>query len=344
MNTNNRIFSMQWHLTNKCDQACQHCYIYQDSEYLKGSKEDLSLEQAKLIVDDFLFFCKKMKCDPRLSITGGDPLLYKYFWEILSYIYSKKVPFSILGNPFHLNESVCNELKKMGCISYQMSLDGLKDAHDKIRKKGSFCATLEKIKTLKQAGIKTVIMTTVSKINYKEIPDLIRIVVEHEIDVYSFARYCPTPGDNLEETFINPIEYRDFLENIWIVYKELAGRNTTFTLKDHLWTLFLYERGLIKIDKSKTIVDGCNCGFKHITLLPDGLVYACRRFFSPVGNVLENNIFNIFLNKKMEEYRSIDRLDGCSNCDLLNYCRGCHAVSYGITGNFFDKDPQCWKK
>lgn len=30
-------------------------------------------------------------------------------------------------------------------------------------------------------------------------------------------------------------------------------------------------------------------------------------------------------------------------CDLLQYCRGCHAVAYGNTGNFSSPDPQCWK-
>ena len=28
-------FSMQWHITDKCDQRCKHCYIYagKDKEY-----------------------------------------------------------------------------------------------------------------------------------------------------------------------------------------------------------------------------------------------------------------------------------------------------------------------
>lgn len=344
MNADKKIFSMQWHLTDGCDQACQHCYIYQNANYLKESKKELSFEQAASVVDNFISFCEKMNCEPRLSITGGDPLLYKHVWEVLLYISSKNIPFSILGNPFHLNDDVCNKLKSLGCVSYQMSLDGLEKTHDGIRKRGSFKATLEKIKMLKLAGIKTVIMTTVSKLNYLEISELVKIVVEHEVDTYAFARYCPTPDDSDKDSFMTPLEYKNFLQEVWNVYEELADKGTTFTLKDHLWTLFLYEKGLISIGRAKIIVDGCNCGFKHITLLPDGVVYACRRFVSPVGNVLKEDMIDIFLGEKMEEYRSIDKLKGCSNCELLNYCRGCHAVSYGTTGSFFDKDPQCWKE
>ena len=344
MNANKKTFSMQWHFTDSCDQACQHCYIYQDNSYLKELKKELSLEEAKFVVDNFVSFCEKMDCEPRLSITGGDPLLYKYFWEVISYIFSKGIIFSILGNPFHLNKNVCDKLKELGCASYQMSLDGLKKTHDVIRKSGSFDATLGKIKLLKESGIRVNIMTTVSKLNYLEIPELIRIVVQNEVNTYAFARYCPTPGDNIDDSFLSPQEYKNFLQIVWDVYEELADKGTLFSLKDHLWTLFLYEKGLIKINRSSSIVDGCNCGFRHITLLPDGTIYACRRFTSPVGNVLKESIRDIFLGEKMEEYRSIDKFSDCSSCELLNYCRGCHAVSFGTFGNFFSKDPQCWKQ
>lgn len=344
MKIEKRIFSMQWHLTDGCDQACKHCYIYQNSDYLKSEKKELNLDAAVLVVNDFLSFCEKMKCKPSLSITGGDPLLYKNIWEILSYIFSKDIRFSILGNPFHLTDEVCSRLKELGCVSYQMSLDGLRETHNSIRKKGSFDATLEKIPMLKKAGMRTTIMTTVSKLNYLDIPDLIEIVVDNKVDTYAFARYCPTPGDDVKESFMTPEEYKNFLQNVWNVYERLADQGTTFSLKDHLWTLFLYEKGLISIGNSKSIVAGCNCGFRHITLLPDGTMYACRRFTSPVGNVRNEKIISIFFNKKMEEYRTIGKMSGCADCNLLNYCRGCHAVSFGTYGNYFEKDPQCWKK
>ena len=54
-----------------------------------------------------------------------------------------------------------------------MSLDGLRETHDWFRKPGSFDCTLEKLKCLRKAGIETVIMTTVSDRNLKEIPELV---------------------------------------------------------------------------------------------------------------------------------------------------------------------------
>jgi sulfatase maturation enzyme AslB (radical SAM superfamily) len=45
-----------------------------------------------------------------------------------------------------LNDSVCQRLAELGCDKYQLSIDGMRKTHDSIRKRGSFDATLEKIR------------------------------------------------------------------------------------------------------------------------------------------------------------------------------------------------------
>jgi radical SAM protein with 4Fe4S-binding SPASM domain len=114
-------------------------------------------------------------------------------------------------------------------------------------------------------------------------------------------------------------------------------------LKDHLWKLFLYEEGKHSISPTNIVVQGCACGIKHMTLLPDGTVFACRRFESPIGNINSQSLKDIFLSEELNQYRQVHQLEGCKDCELLNFCRGCHAVSFGISGNFFSRDPQCWK-
>lgn len=32
----------------------------------------------------------------------------------------------------------------------------------------------------------------------------------------------------------------------------------------------------------------------------------------------------------------------CNICKYNQYCRGCHAVSYGLYGDYYKPDPQCW--
>lgn len=92
-----------------------------------------------------LDFCKIYKRLPYFYITGGDPILHPDFWKLLELLKEYRIPFTILGNPFHLNDEVCNRLKEYGCEKYQLSLDGMRQTHDWFHKSGSFDITLEKI-------------------------------------------------------------------------------------------------------------------------------------------------------------------------------------------------------
>lgn len=75
---------------------------------------------------------------------GGDPILHSRFWDILALLQERNIPFTILGNPFHLTDEVCRRLKEYGCDKYQLSIDGMCETHDAIRKSGSFDTTVEK--------------------------------------------------------------------------------------------------------------------------------------------------------------------------------------------------------
>lgn len=210
-----------------------------------------------------------------------------------------------------------------------------------MRMKGSFDSTLKAIDLLSESGLPSIVMTTVSKVNWKEIPELTKIIVDHKVKKCSFARYCPTHGDT--ESSLTPKEYHIFLNQMWDVYQSLINQGTVFGLKDHLWKIILKEKGLLLTEDDDIVYDGCHCGIAHLTILEDGTFYACRRLDSPVGN-FPTPIEEVFFGEKEDRYRQINKIEGCSKCELLNYCRGCRAVAFGTTGNYFAKDPQCWLK
>lgn len=97
------------------------------------------------------------------------------------------------------------------------------------------------------------------------------------------------------------------------------------------------------------IYGGCNCGNCHMTILPAGDVFACRRVAgSRVGNVFKDRLADIWV-CAMESYRDYTRFKKCSKRELLAFCRGCPAVAAGSSGlegaeGFYAADPQCWKE
>lgn len=140
----------------------------------------------------------------------------------------------------------------------------------------------EKIECINRVGIRSAVMTTVSGMNIKEIPDIIDTVVK-------------------------------------------AGVN-------------------VKAVEDGTIYGGCNCGNCHLTIVPTGDIFACRRVQnSKVGNVFEDRLADVWV-CEMENYRDYTKFVKCSKCELLAWCRGCPAVASGKDGNFYAADPQCWKE
>lgn len=345
-----QYFSFQWHITDDCDQRCKHCYIF--SEDNCKSLDSMTWPQMQDTFYNCLDFCQIYDRLPYFYITGGDPILHSDFWKLLALLKEHQIPFTILGNPFHLDDRVCQRLKEYGCQKYQLSLDGMRHTHDWFRKPGSFDTTLKKIGYINRAGIRSVIMTTVSGVNIDEVPDIIDTAVKYEADVFAFACYCPT-GDE-KDVGITPQRYRRLLEDCDKKFRkyEEAGCKTYFNKKDHLWTLYEYETGAFKIPEAAEegmIYGGCNCGNCHMTILPTGDVFACRRVAgSQVGNVFRDRLADIWI-CAMENYRDYTKFKKCSKCELLAFCRGCPAVAAGSSGlegveGFYEADPQCWKE
>ena len=310
-------------------------------------------ERAKLSEYISLDFCEMYDRLPYFYITGGDPIQHPDFWKLLELLKENEIPFTILGNPFHLNDEACRRMKEYGCQKYQLSLDGMRETHDWFRKPGSFDTTLGKIACIKKAGMRSVIMTTVSGTNIEEVPDIIDAVVAAKVDVFAFARYCPTSRE--KDISIEPMRYRELLAACDNKFKEYeaSGCETYFNKKDHLWTLYEYETGIFKIPETvetDKIYGGCNCGNCHLTILPNGDIYACRRVQdSRVANVFRDRLADVWV-CEMEAYREYDKFKKCCKCELKAWCRGCPAVASGSSSRetaaerFYDADPQCWKE
>ncbi len=339
-----QYFSFQWHITDECDQRCKHCYIFSGDQC--HELKSMTWAQMEDTFYNCLDFCEVYDRLPYFYLTGGDPILHPDFWRLLALFKEHHVPFTIMGNPFHLNDQVCREMKYYGCEKYQLSLDGLHETHDWFRKPGSFDCTIEKIGCINRSGMRSVIMTTVSKTNRMEVPGIIDAVVAAGANVFAFSRYVPSGGDL--DASMTPQEYRELLAICDKKFKEYEaeGAETYFNKKDHLWTLYEYETGAFKIPvdaKEGMIYGGCNCGNCHITILPTGDVFACRRVAeSKVGNVFTDRLADVWV-CEMEQYRDYDKFAKCGKCELKAWCRGCPAVAKGTNGDFYAADPQCWK-
>lgn len=344
------FFTLQWHITAKCQQACGHCYMLDSETYHSEIENELGYEECVGIIDDYLDSVGKWGIHLRINFTGGDPLLNPHLSDLIKYAAERGISVGVMGNPFLLNEETAPQLKEAGAESYQLSIDGLEETHDSLRSKGSFQQTLRALQIVNKVGLRSVVMMTVSKRNAEEITDVIELMARQRVHVFDFARLVPIgTGKQMQDQMIPPDDYRRLLLRILKMYKNLfdIGCLTHFGRKDHLWKLLYKEIGLVEISSDDTggIGGGCASGTRILTVLADGNVLSCRRLPVIIGKVPEQSLGDIFIKSpELIRMRQIHMMKKCGACDLLQHCRGCPAVAYGVYGDYFAPDPQCWKE
>lgn len=319
------IFTLQWHITQKCDLHCKHCYDRSD-------RTILPFETGVLILDDLHQFCRKMNVRGQVTFTGGNPLLYPHFSKIYKAASDHGFILAILGNPTPIRE-----IEKITQIAhpsfFQISLEGLEAHNDHIRGKGHFKRSLAFLDQLKTFGIYTMVMLTLTRDNMDQVLPLTDLLRD-KTDFFTFNRLS-TVGEGADLLMPEKKDFQHFLRQ----YEAAAAKNPIMGIKDNLFNIIRKEKGLAPFGGCTGY--GCGAAFNFMSLLPDGEMHACRKFPSPIGNILESNLFDIYHSEGAEMYRNGS--SACRNCSLSLVCRGCLAITHSLSLDISkDKDPFCF--
>ena len=337
-------FYFQWHITDKCNLRCSHCY---QDDYSYSS--ELSLEELKSIADKINHTLTVWKKDGRVAITGGEPFVKKDIINLLHYLDRqpsiKKI--GILTNGTLLKNYV-DSLKDINKLYYiQMSLEGRKEKNDEIRGNGVFDKVIESSKYLKNEGIPVRWMVTLHKNNINEIPYIIDLAININVDVITFERLIPTgTGKSMKDMLLAPSDLSKVYEYILKRSDEEYSKGSSLTILKlrTLWILMDPKRSEKNMQTPfrKEVGAACSIGMDSICILP---VLPCRRLPIPIGNLKNDSIFNIwYTSKLLWEIRNKNNLKGkCNGCELISRCSGCRAMAYAVTGDYLEEDPQCWK-
>ena len=79
-NKDNMRYSIQWELTHNCNNACSYCHIHNEKCYTDYVDMDKAMDIANTI--------SKLDMIQNLTLIGGEPTLYPYFYEIFELLLS----------------------------------------------------------------------------------------------------------------------------------------------------------------------------------------------------------------------------------------------------------------
>jgi radical SAM protein with 4Fe4S-binding SPASM domain len=165
-------------LTHRCNLRCSMCGQWGEGGITKKRsvefiKEELPFDALRSTVDGMASY------SPAVTLFGGEPLLYKDCVPLIRHIKSKGMHCLIITNGF-LIEEYAKELVDSGLDELNVSLDGSKDLHDRIRGvPGLFekiLCGLEKVRDLKRPAGKSKplvnIQCTITKSNYNRLEEM----------------------------------------------------------------------------------------------------------------------------------------------------------------------------
>ena len=160
VDNNNKDFILTINPTLDCNFKCWYCY---ESHVKKSKTEPETLIKIKYLIYKIITTQKGIE-HLQLNFFGGEPLLqYETVLDIIEYAEdicktSKKgISISFTTNGYILNQERINTLSKYHVNTMQITLDGDRTTHDKIRfssrKLGSYYKIIENIKNILKKGI-----------------------------------------------------------------------------------------------------------------------------------------------------------------------------------------------
>lgn len=333
-----RIFYFQWHITDRCNLNCMHCYQTQGCEY------ELDTAGIELVLARITKAMKKWKMRAEIGITGGEPLLHRllpYLLERLDYMETVD-SYCIMTNGTLVDKGLARWLKTRRRLKFvQVSIDGTSSrVHDSLRGPGAFCAALEGVHALVEQGVATRLMFTFSSLNMADAPYFPRFAFELGVGGFSVERVVPCrSASSFVSQMLSPGHVREVFTEIDRAYRALHTEPSKlyFARTRPLWVLLA--------SCNNELGGCCSAGLNSLCILPNLDLLACRRLPIKVGNLAEDTIFKVwYLNDVLQKLRDRKNLKGrCFDCRYVRNCAGCRAIAYAVCGDYLEEDPQCWK-
>ena len=303
------------YITNACNLKCKHCFM------LSGKKleNELTLEDWMKVLTSF-----KENGGEFVTFSGGEPLMFKNFPQIISHAHDLGLKSTVLSNGLLWSGKLIHDLA-LFIDEIQFSLDGVdEETNSMVRGSGHFEKVVDTIVKFANAGVKTSVATTFTYDNlnentqtrYKNLVDLIKEKTSGK-DVFFKLSKKLLPGRDVHFKAEENEKYSAIIKDIEKHVDENA---------DYENFLAGHTANLVAI----------NCGLGGISVSSDGNVYFCNRIneMESFGNVTEKPM-SFFMEKGKEIHlaTSVENVIPCKDSELRYICDGgCRIDDFDFAG------------
>ncbi|MFW9770718.1 MAG: radical SAM protein [Candidatus Thorarchaeota archaeon] len=302
-----------WEITLKCNSRCIHC----GSSAGKSRLDELDTKEALNLVKEL----KSCGYDG-IALMGGEPFLREDWYDVAHEIKRNKIKLTIVSNGLEIKSQI-PELKvlKTDCVS--LSLDGATaKTHDHIRGiKGSYDRVLSSMNLLQKAHIPVSVITTISKINFKELK-MIRDLLLNKGIAWQIQIALPI-GRFPRELVISREEFYGIAMFIALNCKRYSIRELPL-IGAHCFGYF--SNMLPEVGLEPWI--GCQAGKSVLGIQSNGNIKGCLTLPNEFieGNIRTSNLSDIVNCRIDSDYynyiQKTDSKDYCFTCKMFKKCNG----------------------
>ncbi len=316
-----------WIITGRCNLRCTHCYA---SIYEK--EEELPLK----MVTNLLREAKELGVE-HVSFTGGEPLLRRDMFEILSQARDMGFSVNVFTNSTLVTGEVAARLARLE-VGVNTSLDGPNPGiHERLRGPGSWMRAVEGIKRLVDHGLHVHVNITITRLNYLHIGETVRKAYELGASSVSVIPAMPAGRALENRVYAESIHVEEALKQVDRVASEDG-------VPVGVWCVSFCHSS---VGSELVYCSGTCRRWRVVDLSPSGRLLLCDVLGIGGGNAADQGLREAYRTlAKHPVYREVVRnprpAGHCASCRLWSRCLGgCYARSLRLRGMLHGPDPIC---
>lgn len=299
-------------LTNRCNLMCAFC------SQGEAKNVDIDMHTVKKVLQE-----AKQYGVCEITYSGGEPLLYSGFQEVIVYGNQLGLHQTLVTNGMYLDRYLEDIMDKIDQIG--ISIHGDETIHDAIvGSKGAYRKVIENIEKIIQTGNAPAIILnfTITENNVDAIEDVVAFAKSHGCRLF-VARL-----NQIGKSACN-VEIQKTINKFF----ERLAEDSEIRVSN---VIPICQMPISK----KHLCHSCSAGLASVCIEADSSVKICASSTQSLGSMKKNSLYEIWNNEEFITFRSLDWMpDLCKKCrDYAKCLGGCKAEKFE---NSYSQSKDC---
>ncbi len=333
-----------WEITTACNMACIHC----EGSAGRRDRAELSTNEALALCDELV----ASGCE-QCNLSGGEPMLRRDWPQLCERLARSGVKVALVTNGSRLDARAVGQAIEAGVFSVALSVDGLRETHDRIRpfrsaRGSSFDDVMAAIGALEQAPVEIAVITHVNRWNFDQLGDIHELLHGKSVRHWQLQLGIPLGRQRQIEApyMIAPAQLATLAKRL-VALRE-SRKPPLLRITDSIGYYTACEPSLRTTSRGEaSFWTGCYAGILAMGIESNGNIKGCSSLPSEfvAGNVRETPLREIWADEERFGYNTRWNEAGltgyCAQCAYRRLCRaGCTSLAFSVTGTVYD-NPFC---